>query len=324
METNPFVQDTIAGGYSDPALRVGQLRRLWHRFRRTSPYSHARVIRHALTGTPRGCCNQSKPADGKTVFILRVDDFPRWDRPIERFCGFDAILRASKIPYCLGVTPYLADDPLDPTSSSRPRLTGNAAAILRHIYRRGNVEIAMHGLTHRTAGRHIRNEFEGMPADAFEKALRVGLAAFDQLEINCRAFIPPFNAVGFAQIPAIARRFRVLFGGPESVALLGFRTSPSLLNGMLYLPSYYPAYGRAHELVAFVQKLKQSPRFLLVPLTLHWAWEEDDNFQGLKMLSEQIAGRTISLGSLIAICGGCHRVPAGAFSEPQARLKYPA
>jgi len=71
-----------------------------------------------------------------------------------------------------------------------------------------------------------------------------------------KVFIPPFNTFDFQSLDVLRKYFRVVTGGPESINLVGFRLSPSILGGILYVPSYEFAYGRASEILDFVRKVK--------------------------------------------------------------------
>ena len=209
------------------------------------------------------------------------------------------ILKDYQIHYCLGVTPYLADDPFRPTSSFCNRMTGYVADIIEKIASR--TDIALHGLTHRTRDYENRSEFNGMVPDEVEQAIIQGIEALDELKISPLAFIPPFNSITISALPVLSNYFEVLCGGPESVVNLGFRPSPSRLCGMIYLPSYPPVYGLASEMQNFVNYLMQISLPTVVPLTLHWAWEEKDDFRGLRSLCAVISGRTIALRDIIGM-----------------------
>jgi len=280
-----------------PAIRIPLWERLWHRVYRTSPYTHDRVL-HALSQPwSRLDRCQTLPTAAGVRFLVRVDDFPRWDLPEETFRQFDSILMAHEIQYFLGVTPCLAADPFDPTSPCHSGLTDKAIAVLETLVPR--VEVAMHGLTHRTRGLPHRSEFVGMPPEEVEQALLRGLEVFDSLHIRPQTFIPPFNTIALSAVPVLARSFQVLCGGPESISLLGFRPSPSYLGGMLYLPSYPPAYGTARQMRDFVKRVQQWSPSVLVPLTLHWAWELRDNFRALCALCDELTGWTVALRDIV-------------------------
>src|SRR5205823_12691536 len=76
------------------------------------------------------------------LVLVRVDDYPRWDRPLEEFLLFDALLARYEIPYAVGVTPFLSIEP------RTGRLEPGEVAALGRLVARG-VTLAEHGFTHR-------------------------------------------------------------------------------------------------------------------------------------------------------------------------------
>ncbi|MEM2954947.1 MAG: glycosyltransferase family 4 protein, partial [Candidatus Nanoarchaeia archaeon] len=49
----------------------------------------------------------SKCPVGSPIFMIRVDDFPRWDIDTKEFLKFHSVLKSYNLPYLLGVTPNL-------------------------------------------------------------------------------------------------------------------------------------------------------------------------------------------------------------------------
>ncbi len=279
-----------------PLIKVGSWARIWHRFRQSSPYTHDRIIqdfsRH-LMGKSNLLNSQLR---GNIRFFLRVDDFPRWDIPYNDFCKFDSILKSYEIQYCLGVTPCLAENPFNPDSPIRSKLDKQEEDILLSIKHR--VNIALHGLTHKIISSKNHSEFVNLRPDEIDNALCKGLALLNELNIKPTIFIPPFNCIERKALPIISKYFEVLCGGPESLDHLGFGSSPSFICGIIYLPSYPPAYGRAKDMINFVKRLKQMQLPMIIPLTIHWAWEERDNFQAFEKLCKELTEWTISIDKI--------------------------
>ncbi len=228
-------------------------------------------------------------------FILRVDDFPRWDRGPAGFQTFHTILRRAGIRYLLGVIPRPADNPQDPRGDTARGWTDGEAAILSEIA--PDVEIALHGWTHRRRPGAVSAEILGCSAGALEEQLTEGLAVLNAAGFPPLAYIPPFNAVDRAALTVLARRFDLIFGGPESERWLGCLPGPCRIEGVWFLPSYPPAYGRAAEIVPFVLAARARPLPILIPITLHWAWEEADGFEGVRRLAEVLAGHTVGISA---------------------------
>lgn len=262
------------------------------RFCKITPYTHYRVIQEIIRHYRKDNRNKGKILRNRVRFILRVDDFPRWDLPIKHFLKCDAILAKFGIEYCLGVTPQIALDPLNPFSECEPGLSDDAADILQKISKR--VEISLHGLTHRVLNHNLRSEFNGLKPSIIEKYIVNGLNLLHDVKLTSVSFIPPFNSISIPALPILAQYFKILFGGPESITTLGFYKSPSFLGEMIYLPSYPPAYDRAQNMCNFVKQVKQINLPLIIPLTIHWAWEERDKFYAFEKLCQELVGWTIS------------------------------
>src|SRR5712692_9619432 len=77
----------------------------------------------------------------RPIVLVRVADYPRWDRPLNEFLAFDALLRRYGVPYAVGVTPFLSIPP-------RPgQLESAEIETMRQLVDR-SVTVALHGFTH--------------------------------------------------------------------------------------------------------------------------------------------------------------------------------
>jgi hypothetical protein len=236
----------------------------------------------------------TRSGDRSPRFLVRVDDFPRWDRGTEGFLRFHEILRAAGIRYLLGVIPRPVADPEDPVSAAREWTPEERVALAAAA---SDVEIAVHGLSHRAGRGAPRSEIVGLPADELDRAVDDGIRALERLGHVPVAYIPPYNAVDPDALARLARRFDVVCGGPESVRWLGRLPGPCRVAGTWFLPSYPPAYGRAADVARFVRRVRERSAPLLIPLTLHWAWEEADGFEGVRALADAVAGATATLAA---------------------------
>lgn len=234
-------------------------------------------------------------------FLVRVDDFPSWDVNSQLIQDFHEVLTFYNVPYLLGVTPFLADDPLNPAGRKNREMTGAEVVLLKQMCLDG-VEIALHGFTHRTRETGFHSELVGLTDLEFKMWLEKSL---DNLRTRYLpapiAFIPPFNTIDFKDTKLLADYLPILCGGPESILCLGLYGCPSNLNGIAYWPSFFPAYGRASDLISFAQsKIKQNHPWI-VPLTLHWRWEIKDHFAAVRRLASIIDGRVIRWSEIIGI-----------------------
>jgi len=102
-------------------------------------------------------------------------------------------------------------------------------------------------------------------------------------------FVPPYNRFDASQFEALARRFQVVCGGPESIGTMGFHSTPQWRGEAVYLPSYAPVYGRAVDVLPAVERAIERAAGLWVPVVLHWGWEMDAGWGDLERLADRIA-----------------------------------
>jgi len=234
---------------------------------------------------------------GRIRFLVRVDDFPRWDRNSEEFLEFHDVLSENKIPYLLGVTPLVCSDPPSHECREYRKLNSKEAEILQSITGSG-AEIALHGITHQTRDLRYNSEFVGLDSSELDEKIVTGLNELKSHGLETDVFIPPFNTFDYNSLGVLKKYFEIICGGPESIPLVGYRMSPSFINGCLYIPSYHPAYGKAGGILEFVKKARLIEDNIVVPLTLHWCWEKEDNFASLKLLCREIGTDAIRWGML--------------------------
>jgi len=229
--------------------------------------------------------NQSREQQGRVNIILRVDDFPRWDIPTERFLRFRDIILEYKIPIILGVTPLIVGNPLDPFDTKCRDLTEEEIIIIRELTNCGSI-VALHGLTHRVSIKG-GGEYIGLTEPEVEDNIKKSLKKMEDAGITTNTIIPPFNAFDATAFLVFGRYFKAVFGGPESIGIFGGYFGPVFLNGTLYLPSYRGLYGRAFSIkehLLFYEPVLKQPKIYYLPITIHWAWELGDEYVGVKEL----------------------------------------
>jgi hypothetical protein len=250
----------------------------------------------------------NRNGSGPPRVLLRVDEFPHaraFDNSgrfgSDNFKRFHAVLSEARIPYLLAITPRVSRDYLDPrVDESRP-LDDSEIALLRSLADEG-VTFALHGLDHRTrhASPRRHSELCGLGGEALAGRLDTALRVFDELGLSTPVFVPPFNRFDASQYAVLAKRFDVICGGPESVRLVGFSPTPVRWGDAVYLPSYPPLYGHAAEVAAGVERLAELEATLWAPATLHWGWEQKDDFDSLRRLCGTLAGRTAAWSEFLA------------------------
>ncbi len=247
-------------------------------------------------------------AAGPPRVLLRIDEFPhaRAFDPTgrfgtEAFKRFHAVLAEAGIPYLLAISPRVSRDYLDPTVAESRPLDDSELVQLQELAGEG-VAFGLHGLDHRTrhASPRRHSELCGLSADALSSRIDTARGVFDGLGLPTPVFVPPFNRFDASQYQQLAERFEVVCGGPESVRLLGFSTTPIWRGDAVYLPSYPPLYGHAADVAAGVEQLAELEAALWAPATLHWGWETRDDFDGLRRLCRALAGRTVAWPEFLA------------------------
>jgi peptidoglycan/xylan/chitin deacetylase (PgdA/CDA1 family) len=241
-------------------------------------------------------------------FLVRVDEFPHylaWDDPkrygSERYRRFHAIMAAAGVPYLVAVPPRVSRAPLDPDGREWRALEPGERGLLAEIAGDG-VAFGLHGRDHRTrfASPRRHSELCGLGAHATETLLREALAELAPLGIAPEVFVPPYNRFDASQYAEIARLFSVVCGGPESIGQVGFQRAPVWRGQAVYLPSYFPLYGHAREVLPAARRMIERKLGLWTPIVLHWGWEADDGWSELERLVESIAPHTAHWDEFLA------------------------
>jgi len=229
-------------------------------------------------------------------FLVRVDEFPHyraWDEP-ERygtatFERFHRTLSAAEVSYLVAVPPWVPRDGLDPDGTDWRPHTQDELDTLAAL-RRDGVAFGVHGLDHRTRSANPRkhSEFLGLGMDATRERLDAAAGVMRDEALHADVFVAPFNRFGRRQYLAMAERWEVVTGGPESVAHLGFHRTPLWRGDAVYLPAYAPLYGRASEVLPAVRALRERGADLWTPIVLHWGWEADDGWTALEELCAEL------------------------------------
>jgi hypothetical protein len=285
------VARTVRGRAVPPApVRYAQaiaLRRGLVSWQRSVARPFARAREHALgeatAGTPRA--------------LVRVDEFPHagaWDRDdrygVAAYERFHDLLAEHDVPYLVAVCPRVARDYLDPDGSGSRPLDDREIQMLRRLAGEG-VAFAVHGYDHRSRAREPRgrSELAGLAPAAVDELLERSAAELAEAGVEARVFVPPFNRFEARQYAALARRFEVVCGGPETVPLVGFHRTPLWRGDAVYLPSYPPLYGRAADVAAELERMLDAGTAIWAPVTLHWGWEADDGWHDLRRLVRVLA-----------------------------------
>lgn len=247
-------------------------------------------------------------AQGPPRFLVRVDEFPYYttfDEPgqqgVEMSRRFHAVMAEEGVPHLMSIVPQLTRAPLDPDSQGG-RPLGDVELALIEQMRHDGVTFAQHGTTHRTryASPRRRSELCGLSAADTEALLKDGRLRLLAAGIDAKVFVPPFNRFDASQYELLSRRFDVVCGGPESVALMGFHGGPLWRGDAVYLPCYAPLYANAKTVLGAAEQLIDAAPGTWVPIVLHTSWEQEDGFAALQALAQRIAPCTASWEQLLA------------------------
>jgi hypothetical protein len=245
-------------------------------------------------------------ADGPPKFLVRVDEFPYYtsfDRPqdIEMSRRFHEVMAGAGLVHLMSALPQLTHAPLQAGSSGGRSLGEEEIALFQQM-RRDGVTFAQHGTTHRTRfdDPRRRSELCGLTPTQLDTLLEDGRQRLIDAGVGeTRVFVPPFNRFDAAQYALLAKRFEVICGGPESVALIGFHGGPLWRDGAVYLPAYAPLYADAQTILPAAERLIALSPGTWIPIVLHTSWEQDDDFRALRLLAERIAPYAASWDDLL-------------------------
>lgn len=225
----------------------------------------------------------------KTRFLIRVDDFPRWDLNSYEYLEFHEIMKQFDVPYIVGVTPFLSFNENKYIQISEEDI---------NIIKQHDLKIAVHGFNHYNYGdAKNTSELAAYSDEVLEKLILKTKDFFISNGICMpKTFISPYNAMNFSNYKVLSKYFTVITGGP-----LTLNTMPEakyvmgvFLEDSLYLPSYYPFYGTSREVIYGLKKNVFNSKSIIIPITLHWAWEKRDNYKKLKELLTLIKDEVIS------------------------------
>lgn len=241
-------------------------------------------------------------------FLVRVDEFPNataYDHP-ERYGAepssrFHARFVNAGVPYLMALVPQLTHRPLDPDATGGRALGPDEIELIEQMAADG-VTFAAHGLSHRTRDPRPRHHSEliGLSRGALAALIDESLATLGALNVAPRVFVAPFNRFTADQYAALASRFDVIGGGPESIRHMGLHPTPRWLADAVYVPSHPPLYGTARRVLPEVERLIAARPGTWVPITLHLGWELDEGLDALDRLLARIAPFTAPWTGLLA------------------------
>lgn len=278
-------------------------------YERNSLYPYVRA-REAVLG---------RETRGKPRLLVRVDEFPHyraWDDAgrlgTDEFRRFHEIMSAAGVSYLIALLPHVALDPLDPRETRERPLNARELSMIEELKACGTT-FALHGWSHRTRRREPRrrSELAGLDDAQLQELLDRARQVTDDLGIETAVFVPPFNRFDPAQLPLLTSRFDVLCGGPETVSILGFRKTPSVISASVFLPSYPPFYGRSGKISTALPRLAGLDSSVWVPVVLHWGWEAEAEWRELERLAPELARFAVDWDDFLAVARGATASEAG-------------
>lgn len=238
-------------------------------------------------------------AQGRPKLLIRVDGFPHHRAgdepgryPTADAAAFHAVLRDAGVPYLMAVLPRVPLDAENPSGETW-RAHDEAERDLLAELRRDGVAFGVHGLDHRPAKTHPRRRAEPGGKHA-AKRLDSALATLREDALHADVFVPPYERFDPAGWPALAQRFDVVCGGPDSVDTMGFHLTPSWRGNTIWLPSLAPLNGPAADVLPAVRDLLAQETSLWIPITLRWDRERDDGYAALRALAALVAEQQLA------------------------------
>ncbi|MHB8772543.1 MAG: DUF2334 domain-containing protein [Syntrophales bacterium] len=221
--------------------------------------------------------------EGSPSFLIRVDDFPRWDADTKLFERFHDVFLKHNVSYVLGVTPFLN------FAGDKPRFINDSEIVLLRQMAGDGVELAVHGFTHEYRVAPYRHPCETFfySADQLCDSIDRANGWFREHGLpKPTHFIPAFNTFSRRDFDILTKSYRVFHGGPLSLTTFG-KYGPSRLEeeDALYLPSFEPFYNQARKVLQALTIGKRHFRHrVLYSIALHWAWEIESDFQHVEEL----------------------------------------
>ena len=210
-------------------------------------------------------------SDGNFKYLIRVDDFPRSDFGHDDFMHFHEVMHSFDCPYLLGVTPFL------PTGVNKIELD-----FLRNSDS-NNVSLSLHGFTHEKLGsKKYQGEIDCYSREEIKELIIRSKSFFSDIGVEYPdSFIPPFNIIDKDTYSIISNKFKFIMGGPVSLTTLGLYRFSEKLHSSLFIPSYFPFYGKTSKIIKDLERVYPQKDAVMV-VTLHWAWEIQDDFKSLR------------------------------------------
>lgn len=223
--------------------------------------------------------------------FLRVDDYPHWSVPTSQFWDFHEILVEHRVPYLLGATPFLASDPLDSHNHKRRTSDDSEWIRLADALDRGEVEVALHGVTHRRRSTCGFSEFHGLAKEEAQESIARGWQWLMERGLKPIAFVPPFNRFPRYLWKSLPADCGILCLGPESLLDFPLLWSPAGLDRRIAVFSLPPFYGRGERILTVLANRRWlDTEASILPITLHWTWERADGYRAVARLAHEIAG----------------------------------
>ena len=169
----------------------------------------------------------------KVIVALRYDDFSATS-PIEIENAIRKMALRHKVPMTFGVIPNVTlgkardvgDGPTESLSEAKQEW-------LRESVKQGWLEVALHGLNHRSVRVPQPSEFAGLSAEKQHEIIKQGKDSLNAWGLQATTFIPPWNSYDEATLMALSKNgFNML-----SADALGEIINPSVTSPIRYLPS---------------------------------------------------------------------------------------
>ena len=235
------------------------------------------------------CWPRATPRSARAPRLRRAFSFVSMSSPTTRrgttpitsappsFERFHEIMAGAGVPYLVAVLPRVSREPLSPTATGSRPLERRRGGDASPPGLRAGASFGLHGRDHRTRFGLSARPFRAVRADGRRDRASCSTTRLAELArhgIRPDVFVPPYNRFDARQLEALARRFEVVCGGPESIGLMGFQRAPAVARGDR-VPALLCARVRdaPPRCSAAWNAWLEREGGLWVPVVLHWGWE---------------------------------------------------
>lgn len=199
-------------------------------------------------------------AAGPPRLLVRLDAFPAPRAGVDVVKAATGALRAAGIPFLLSVVPRV---PAAGEPHGRRRHDLAESGLLEDLRRDPGVAFGLCGLDGRA--------LDALDPADLEAALDEADAVLARYGTPADVLVPPGGRVHLRRYRALAERYLVICGGPESVGGMGFHRTPLWRGDAVWMPAHPPLTGPPGQVAQAVRAYTEREAALWLPVVLELA-----------------------------------------------------